>query len=62
MTAPDNARLEAMARAAADALTGATVDWEGFPPATRRVFLDVAMAGHLADRIMGEKGAARRLS
>lgn len=38
---------------AADALTGATVAWEGLPPETRRVFLDVAMAVHLADRIEG---------
>ena len=38
-------------RAAANALTGATVDWEGLPPATKRVFLAVAMAVHVADRM-----------
>ena len=51
MRARDKARLEAMARAAADALVGTAVDWEGLPPEARRVFLAVAMAVHVADRM-----------
>ena len=51
MRARDKARLVAMARAAADALTGARLDWDGLPPEARRVFLAVALAVHQADRL-----------
>ncbi len=48
-----SAQWRAMARAAADAPTGARLVWEDFPPETRRVFLAVAMAAPQADRIEG---------
>ena len=56
MRARDKARIEVMARAAADALVGAAVDWEGLPPEARRVFLAVALAVHQADRIEPHPG------